>query len=104
MPSAEAGAILLIECSGGPEQPSLPERPTSSRDDRQETAMKRNSWQDAGLAPADARFLMLTAITHHRFSSPIWGRRELRKLNAELAEFDALAYWVISDHYATRHR
>jgi hypothetical protein len=62
--------------------------------------MERNSWQDAGLAPADAR-LMLTAITHHRFSSPIWGQRELRKLNAELAELDALANKVISDHHAT---
>jgi len=26
---------------------------------------------DQGLSPADARFLMLTAITHHRFSSPV---------------------------------
>jgi hypothetical protein len=29
---------------------------------------------------------MVTAITHHRFSSPIWGAREVRKLQAELAE------------------
>jgi hypothetical protein len=63
--------------------------------------MERNSWQDAGLAPADARFLMLTAIIHHQVSSPIWGQHELRKLNAELAELDALAYKVVSDHYAT---
>jgi hypothetical protein len=63
--------------------------------------MERNSWQDAGLAPAEARFLMLTAITHHRFSSPIWGQHELRKLNAELAELDALAYKVLGDHRAT---
>jgi hypothetical protein len=104
MPSAEARAILLVSAPAGRNDPSLPERPTVIRVKRQETAMERNSWQDAGLAPADARFLMLTAITHHRFSSPIWGQRELRKLNAELAELDALAYWVISDHYATRHR
>jgi hypothetical protein len=66
--------------------------------------MERTSWLDQGLGPADARFLMLTAITHHRFSSPIWGRREIRKLNAELAEFEALAARVVSDHCATRSR
>jgi len=64
--------------------------------------MERTSWQDRGLGPADARFLMLTAITHHRFSSPIWGQHELRKLNAELAEFEALATQVVNDHGATR--
>ena len=26
---------------------------------------------------ADARFLMLTAITHHKFSSPAWEEHEL---------------------------
>jgi hypothetical protein len=66
--------------------------------------MERNSWQNAGIAPADARFLMLTAITHHRFSSPIWGQREVRKLNAELAELDALAHQVVNDHRAYRSR
>jgi hypothetical protein len=66
--------------------------------------MERNSWRDAGLAPAEARFLMLTAITHHRFSSPIRGQHELRKLNAELAELDALAYKVVSDHHVTGPR
>jgi hypothetical protein len=45
---------------------------------------------------------MLTAITHHRFSSPIWGEREIRKLSAELAELEALATQVVIDHYATR--
>ena len=35
--------------------------------------MERTNWLDVGLGPADARFLMLTAITHHRFNSPIWG-------------------------------
>ena len=66
--------------------------------------MERTSWQDQGLRPADARFLMLTAITHHRFSSPIWGEHEIRKLNAELAELEALATQVVTDHYATRSR
>jgi isocitrate dehydrogenase kinase/phosphatase len=27
-----------------------------------------------GFDAAQARFLTVTAITHHRFSSPIWGR------------------------------
>jgi hypothetical protein len=50
--------------------------------------MERTDWLDDGLSPADARFLMLTAITHHRFSSPAWGEHEVRKLHAELAELD----------------
>jgi hypothetical protein len=66
--------------------------------------MERASWQDQGLGPSDARFLMLTAIAHHRFNSPIWGQHELRKLNAELAEFEALAAQVVNDHCATRSR
>jgi hypothetical protein len=38
-----------------------------------------------------ARFLMITAITHHEFSSPSWGEHEVRLLHAELAELDRLA-------------
>ena len=53
--------------------------------------MERTDWLDDGLNSADARFLMLTAITHHEFSSPIWGEHEVRKLHAELAEIDLLA-------------
>jgi hypothetical protein len=53
--------------------------------------MEHTDWLDEGLSPADARFLMLTAITHHKFSSPAWGEHEVRKLNAELAELDRLA-------------
>jgi hypothetical protein len=41
---------------------------------------------------------MLTAITHHQFSSPIWGEHEVRKLHAELAEFDVLAAKAVVDH------
>ena len=37
--------------------------------------MERTDWLNAGLDSADARFLMLTAITHHRFTSPAWGGR-----------------------------
>jgi len=50
--------------------------------------MERTDWLDEGLSSADARFLMLTAITHHKFSSPAWGEHEIRKLHAELAELD----------------
>lgn len=57
--------------------------------------MERSDWRDKGLNAADARFLMLTAITHHEFSSPIWGAHEVRKLHAELAELDRLATQVI---------
>ena len=59
--------------------------------------MEQTDWLDEGLGPAEARFLMLTAITHHRFSSPIWGEAEVRKLDAELAEIDLLASQAIVD-------
>lgn len=61
------------------------------------TGMERTDWLDEGLDSADARFLMLTAITHHQFSSPIWGEHEVRKLHAELAELDVLATWAVVD-------
>ena len=48
--------------------------------------MERADWLDRGINPAQARFLMVTAITHHQFSSPVWGQDEVRKLYAELAE------------------
>lgn len=60
--------------------------------------MERTDWLDEGLNPADARFLMLTAITHHRFSSPIWGEHEVRKLHAELTELDWLVTQVAANH------
>ena len=60
--------------------------------------MERTDWLDGGLNPADARFLMLTAITHHRFSSPAWGEHEVRKLHAELAELDRLVTQAVADH------
>jgi hypothetical protein len=52
--------------------------------------MEHTDWLDEGLSSADACFLMLTAITHHKFSSPAWGEHEVRKLHAELAELDRL--------------
>jgi hypothetical protein len=59
--------------------------------------MERTDWLDEGLNSLDARFLMLTAITHHRFNSPIWGAREVRKLDAELAELDWLVTQAVVD-------
>jgi hypothetical protein len=37
--------------------------------------MERTDWLDKGFDASDARFLMVTAISHHRFRSPIWERR-----------------------------
>jgi len=62
--------------------------------------MERTEW--LSLNSADARFLMLTAITHHTFSSPTWGEHEVRKLHAELAELDRLAAQAVADHNVAR--
>jgi hypothetical protein len=51
--------------------------------------MEQTDWIHQGFDAAQARFLMVTAITHHRFSSPIWGEHEVRKLHGELAEIAA---------------
>jgi len=66
--------------------------------------MERTDWLDEGLNPADARFLMMTAITHHWVNSPIWGQREVRKLHAELAEIQRLAVEVVVEHAGSRTR
>jgi len=52
--------------------------------------MERTDWLDQGYDSAEARFLMLTAITHHRFDSPNWGQDEVHKLHLELTEIDLL--------------
>lgn len=62
--------------------------------------MECADWKNAGLDSASARFLMVTAITHHRFSSPVWDEHEIRKLYAELAEIDALTALAVADHKA----
>jgi len=59
--------------------------------------MERTDWLDGGFTSIEARFLMVTAITHHQFSSPIWGEDEVRKLHAELAEIDLLARRAVVD-------
>ena len=67
---------------------------------RQGDGMERADWLDGHVNPADARFLMATAITHHRFSGPIWGAREVRKLQAELAEITNDAAEILHEHQA----
>ncbi|HEY5396834.1 MAG TPA: hypothetical protein VIL16_15710 [Trebonia sp.] len=67
---------------------------------RQGDAIERADWLDGGVSSADARFLMVTAITHHRFSSPIWGAREVRKLQAELAEIAEHAAEILHERQA----
>jgi isocitrate dehydrogenase kinase/phosphatase len=56
--------------------------------------MEHTDWIHQGFDAAQARFLMVTAITHHRFSSPIWGEQEVRKLRGELEEIEVVAAWV----------
>ena len=63
--------------------------------------MERSDWLDERVDSADARFLMVTAITHHRFSSPIWGAREVRKLQAELAEIGKHAAEILRENQRT---
>ena len=57
--------------------------------------MERAGWLQAGYGSAQARFLMLTAITHHWFSSPVWGGHEIRRLHAELREIDVSTAQVL---------
>ena len=63
--------------------------------------MERADWLETGYDSAEARFLMTTAITHHRFNSPAWGAHEVRKLHAELAEIDGSAAQAIVSHHGS---
>jgi len=66
--------------------------------------MERTDWLDGGFDAREARFLMMTAITHHQFSSPIWGEDEVRKLQAELAEIELMASRAFVEHDAVAAR
>lgn len=60
-----------------------------------EADMERAEWLNGGLSSTQARFLMMTAMTHHQVSSPIWGADEVRKLHVELAEIERSAMrWI----------
>jgi hypothetical protein len=63
--------------------------------------MERADWLEEKVDASDARFLMVTAITHHKFNSPIWGAREVRKLQAELADIAKHASDVLKEHQAS---
>lgn len=41
-----------------------------------ECGVEDSQWAGAGLDLAGARFLMLAAVTCHRFAGPAWGERE----------------------------
>jgi len=58
--------------------------------------MERADWLDGAFTPTEARFLMVTAITHHQVSSPSWGEHEVRKLHDELAEIEIAAIRLIA--------
>ncbi len=60
--------------------------------------MERADWLDEGFDAPQARFLMVTAITHHQFGSPFWGEGEVRELQAELAEMDRAAEQVETEY------
>lgn len=64
---------------------------TLGKRERWEASMEHADWLQAGFDPAQARFLMLTAITHHRFGSRAWGADAVRSLHAELGEIEAAA-------------
>jgi hypothetical protein len=67
--------------------------------------MERTDWLDEGINGSQARFLMLTAITHHNFGSPAWGEGQVRQLYAELTAIDAAASQVIqADRSSSRGR
>jgi len=58
--------------------------------------MERTDWLNGAFDSAEARFLMVTAITHHRFSSPMWGEYEVRRLHDELAEIELSATGLVA--------
>jgi hypothetical protein len=58
--------------------------------------MERADWLDGAFNSTQARFLMMTAITHHQSSSPNWGADEVRKLYVELAEIELAAMGLVA--------
>jgi hypothetical protein len=58
--------------------------------------MERADWLGGAFSSTQARFLMITAITHHRVTSPTWGAHEVRKLHDELAEIELSAMSLVA--------
>jgi hypothetical protein len=74
----------------------------AARGKKREADMERTDRLDEGLDSGQARFLMVTAITHHCFSSPLWGGDEVPKLHAELAESELAAAPLAMAHARAR--
>jgi hypothetical protein len=64
--------------------------------------MERADWLAGGLGAAQARFLMVRAITHHTFGSPAWGDFQIRRLFDELTEIDASMTRILVSRGDTR--
>ncbi len=73
-----------VVCAGDPYVRKTAGEPPPEREINVESA----DWLIAGFDSSQARFLMVTAITHHRVSSRVWGEREIRKLYTELGEIE----------------
>jgi hypothetical protein len=87
-----ATAMLACRRCHHKRQPSSHKRiPRTARQLAGGRDVERTDWLDEGFDSAQAQFLMVTAITHHRVSSPLWGEDEVRKLQAEIAEIASAA-------------
>ncbi len=60
--------------------------------------MERTDWITRGYSPSQARFLMATEITHHRFHSELWGEQGVQDLLDELLEIDRTAIKVVREY------
>ncbi len=54
--------------------------------------IEQTDWIHQGFDAAQARFFMVTAITHHDSVRRSGGEHEVRKLHGELAEIEASAF------------
>jgi hypothetical protein len=68
-----------------------------TRDNFEDRTMEHTDWLDRGTDAAEARFLMIAAITHHRFNSALWDAPAVRRLEAELAELDDMAEQIVAE-------
>lgn len=66
--------------------------------------MEHAVWLEAGFDPAQARFLMVTAITHHQFDSQLWGECEVLRLYAELTEIEVAVLHAVAPIWPDRRR
>jgi hypothetical protein len=58
--------------------------------------MEHTDWIHQGFDAGQPRLLMVTAITHRRFSAPVWEEREVRKLHGELTEIKVAAARIVA--------